>query len=243
MMTTLLYLEHQQQLTGIARITQMRTSDSHGEIELDQTLFYPRGGGQPADIGQIETETGTFKVNDVRMQDGIVIHVGKVIRGSMKVGQDATLHVDATVREHHAQLHTAGHLLDVAMLHTGFGFPPNKGYHYPDSPYVEYTGIIPPEDRPRAKTALETEMDRLRSEGFEVQHRIVQAEDVPQLCYAVPSQLPADKPIRIVTVYGDKGIPCGGTHVANINQLKPVRIKKIKVKSGKTRITYVLEAT
>jgi len=61
------------------------------------------------------------------------------------------------------------------------------------------------------------------------------------LCDFVPSYLsPADNSIRIVTVAGEFGCPCGGTHVKNISEIGSVKIPKISAKSGKTRVSYLL---
>lgn len=236
--TQLLYLEQSNLEKITARILAIQNDDEQILLRLDQTIFYPRGGGQPHDQGIIESETGRFAVNDVYFADGWVYHAGKFLTGRFDVGQDVNLILDMERRSQHAKLHTAGHLLDVAVLNLGFEMTPTKGYHYPDSPYVEYDGVIPAEIRAETKQKLDAELSRLIDEGFEIQDQLVTADQLPDLCYFVPARLPEGKPIRVVTVYDRLGCPCGGTHIKNINQLGAVTIRKIKVKSGKTRITY-----
>ena len=48
--------------------------------------------------------------------------------------------IDENKRRLYARLHSAGHLLDVAVSNIGLSWQPGKGYHFPDSPYVEYIG-------------------------------------------------------------------------------------------------------
>ena len=62
-----------------------------------------------------------------------------------QAGQRASLSLDSAKRLRHAALHSAGHAVDTAMVGAvGPGvFLPLKGYHFEDSPYVEYRGVIP----------------------------------------------------------------------------------------------------
>jgi len=46
---------------------------------------------------------------------------------------------------------------------------------------------------------------------------------------------------RVVIVGGDKGCPCGGTHVKNTNEIKKMTVRKLKVKKGRTKISYDVE--
>ena len=53
----------------------------------------------------------------------------------------------------------------------------------------------------------------------------------------VPDYIPTDKPCRVV-MYGDFGVPCGGTHVANLSELVSMTIRKIKSEKGNIRVAY-----
>ncbi len=239
--TQLLYLENSLQFDANGTIlTVQDQEDGKKAVILDQTIFYPQGGGQPCDLGIIETESGVFEVTSVYFDAEIVYHVGNFRSGRFDSDQPAKISINSERRLQLSKIHTAGHLLDVAMLNLDLKLPPTKGYHYPDSPYVEYLGIIPAEDRAEVKQKLESELKRLIQEGFEVKAQSATRDQLADLCYFVPAWLPEDKPIRVVTVYGKLACPCGGTHVKNINELGSVKIKKIKAKSGKTRITYQL---
>lgn len=63
----------------------------------------------------------------------------------MQAGQPASLALDSAKRLRHAALHSAGHAVDRAVVEAvGIGvFSPLKGYHFEDSPYVEYRGKLP----------------------------------------------------------------------------------------------------
>ncbi len=81
------------------------------EVVLDQTMFYPEGGGQPADIGTLSGEDVTVEVTDVREFDGVVLHRtdGDPGKGDFVRGQ-----IDAARRKRLMQHHTATHIIGYA---------------------------------------------------------------------------------------------------------------------------------
>ena len=99
-------------------------SEENGKIilELDQTIFYPQGGGQPYDQGVIENASEVFNVEEVRYVEGIVKHIGTGY--SFQVGEEVTLKVDESRRKLHMRLHSGGHLLDMAINKIGLGWKP-----------------------------------------------------------------------------------------------------------------------
>jgi Ser-tRNA(Ala) deacylase AlaX len=63
--------------------------------------------------------------------------------------------IDAEFRRVNARIHSAGHLLDVAMNRAGrTDLKPGKGYHFEAGPYVEYIGVVEEKDRPALKDTL-----------------------------------------------------------------------------------------
>ncbi|MDQ4144277.1 MAG: alanine--tRNA ligase, partial [Actinomycetota bacterium] len=89
-----------------------------GELILRETPFYPRGGGQIGDRGEIRTESGTFRVDDTFWGiAGVVVHSGTVVAGVIRTGQEATAIVDPGHREGVRQSHTATHILHWSLRH------------------------------------------------------------------------------------------------------------------------------
>src|SRR5690242_13012165 len=99
MSTKLLYMEHMQELEADAQVVRTDQRDGKHIIYLDQTVFYPQGGGQPYDTGVIENEHARFVVTEVRFIDGEVLHIGHYENGSLVVGDDVTCRVDNERRE------------------------------------------------------------------------------------------------------------------------------------------------
>ncbi len=96
-------------------------------LVLDKTNFYSEMGGQVPDHGRLlvmrETRSnpndthhgGEFRVEDVQAFGGYVLHIGRVTRGEVRVGDDVQLHIDNQRRLHVASNHTATHLLNLAL--------------------------------------------------------------------------------------------------------------------------------
>lgn len=210
-------------------------------IVLDETLFYPQGGGQPYDIGTISNETSIFIVQEVRLIDGIVKHFGEFEKGQFEPGDTVTLKIDKDRRVLNSKLHTLGHVIDEAVIKLGhLDWKAGKGYHFPDSPFVEYIGELAPDATEPLKEALQQETNRLLQEDFNVKTFFAAIEDLPKFCREIPDYIPQNKPCRVAIVHGDLGIPCGGTHVKNIIDIGPVKIRKVSSKKGRIKVSYTL---
>src|SRR5712692_10877439 len=92
-----------------ATVVGCHVSDSHTEVILDQTAFYPTSGGQPFDTGTL----GAARVTDViDRDDGTVAHV---VNEAIPVGQLVRGAVDWPRRFDHMQQHTGQHILSAAF--------------------------------------------------------------------------------------------------------------------------------
>lgn len=85
-------------------------------IVLKETPFYPEGGGQIGDQGEIVADKGTVEVIDAKkLPDGKIVHIGKVVRGSISAGNKVKVLVNNHNRLNTARNHTATHLLHQAL--------------------------------------------------------------------------------------------------------------------------------
>ena len=240
--TNLLYLTDSYLLETYAVVVAVPDTETGSKaIVLDRTIFYPQGGGQPFDLGLIIINCKEFNVRSVRFLNGLVYHFVEEDLYEDLIEQKAQLKVNIERRQLNSKLHTAGHLLDIAMTNAGINFQPTKGYHFPDGPYVEYDGVIAPEDRLAILSKVEFEANQLIKSGKKVEELIVESyEELHHYCKYVPEYIPKDKPVRVVKI-ANVACPCGGTHIGNIAELGGLSVSKIKVKSGKTRISYQLK--
>jgi Ser-tRNA(Ala) deacylase AlaX len=237
MSTKLLYLENMHDLEADAYVERVDKQDGRDVVYLDQTILYPQGGGQPYDTGVIQNEDTKFIVEEVRFVDGEVLHIGHFEGRSFIQGEDAHIIVDADRRRLNARLHSAGHVVDMAVSNLCPDWVPAKGYHFPDSPYVEYDGQFDPEKRDELMAEIERLGNEYVKQGTPVTCRFVEHAELKQLCRHVPTNIPTNKPIRVVQ-FDNFAVPCGGTHVKSLDELKDLTITKLKKKDKYLRVGY-----
>lgn len=140
--TKLIYLEQMGLDTCDACVVDILTEDGKTIVVLDQTIFYPQGGGQPSDTGVIQAGSKVFNVTEVRFVNGKVNHIGNFETEAFDLGESVTCRIDLVKRNSHSQIHSAGHLIDMALKRLGIKWEPGKGYHFLNGPYVEYSGSL-----------------------------------------------------------------------------------------------------
>ena len=215
--------------------------DNQQAVVLDQTIFYPQGGGQPYDKGLIKNGNNIFVVEEVRFKDGTVYHIGFFQKGSFNTSTPVTLHVDKTRRIFNSRNHTAGHLIDIAMRNLGINSIPTKGYHFPQGAYVEYEGTFDATKRDILQTRLAKAADDLIKQTISITIATVSRDKLTTIVPSIPDYVPHDKPSRVMIVQEYPVIPCGGTHVQNTKEVGSIIIDKIKNKKGSLRISYSIQ--
>ena len=108
-------------LTATSRISVMTTEEEvvnaltdgqNGTIIVDETPFYATMGGQEADQGIITIGDSEFAVKDtIKLLGGKIGHVGTVVKGMFKTGDEVTLSVNGALRADTCKNHSATHLL------------------------------------------------------------------------------------------------------------------------------------
>jgi Ser-tRNA(Ala) deacylase AlaX len=236
--THLLYLEDFSLLTAQATVIDVIAQDDKQVIILDQTVFYPQGGGQPYDKGVITSDNATFIVQEVRFVDGIVKHIGVFASGMLQIGETVNCTVEKDRRHLHCRLHSGGHVVDMAVNALKLEWTPGKGYHFPEGPYVEYSGVLP-EDKENLRLQIEKQCNELIAQQITTTLQFMNKEEMQKICRFVSDALPSNKPLRVV-MYGNFAVPCGGTHVANLADIKGITIRKISTKGDAIRVSYAV---
>lgn len=223
------------------------TDDGHTDVVLDQTCFYARGGGQDWDQGTMTKPMpmtkpdAEFKVEEVRLdENGIVHHRGPLTSGSLSEGDAVSCQVDHERRAVNMRLHSAAHVIDMAVAQLGLDWIGTKGQHYPHLSAIEYSGTWHPEKAEGLRSEIESLANQLIEKGSHNTLRFMPVEEMHNYCRHVPNNLPKNKPGRVV-MYDDFGVPCGGTHVRDIKQVGKITIPKLKEKKGVIRLSYAVE--
>lgn len=224
-------------LEADAHVMRVEKQDGRDVVYLDQTILYAQGGGQPYDTGVIKNDHVKFIVEEVRFVDGEVLHFGNFDDDSFKRDEAVHIIVDADRRKLHARLHSAGHVVDMAVSQLCPDWIPGKGYHFPDSPYVEYDGQIDFEKRDELIADIAKLGNEFIKQAMPVSFKFVNYDELKKLCRHIPENIPTNKPTRVV-IFDNFAVPCGGTHVKNLAELEELTITKIKNKDGKIRVGY-----
>ena len=215
-------------------------SGVEGIVVLDKTPFYAEMGGQVADHGVIRTETAEFTVTDVQKnKGGKFMHYGKLVSGSLSVGDTVTASIDEKRRKAIMRAHSATHLLDYA-LRTVLGDHAHQAGSLvePDRLRYDFTHFS-------AVTADElVKISRLVSElvleGMPVETKEMPIDEAKKLgAIALFGEKYGDV-VRVVNMGGKSIELCGGTHVDNTAKVGPFRItSESSVASGVRRIEAV----
>ena len=237
MNTNLLYLANLDSIHCAAHVVEITNDDTRVIIILDQTVFYPQGGGQPYDTGRIENSSGTFIVTEVRFVDGVVKHIGKFEHGFCAVGDAVQCKVTVDRRNLNTRLHSAGHLIDMAVAQLNLAWVPGKAFHFPEGAYVEYAGDLEGIDKEALLQNIQDVCKELIAANMQTTITFMNKEQMNTVCHFVSPYIPDDKPGRVV-MYGSFGIPCGGTHVKCSADVKDIQIRKIKMEKGNIRVSY-----
>lgn len=235
-MTQLDYLNDTFLFETQAKFSQTAEHEDKGlAVILENTVFYPQGGGQPADQGEIVAESGAvFNVTDVRLDaEGVVWHFGAFASGNFATGETVSLKINQERRIQNAKNHSAGHLLDCAVEKLQLTqLVPTKGFHFPEGSYVEYEGTL--ENGAEILTWLQATLNDILE-----QNPIVVIQD---LSYDEARQqgitAPPGKSARMVNFEGFAACGCGGTHMPSAKEIGAINLRKIKSKKGKTKISY-----
>ena len=216
------------------------TAGQDAILVLDQTPFYAEMGGQVADHGVIRTETAEFTVTDVQKnKGGKFMHYGKLVSGSLTVGDTVTAAIDETRRKAVMRAHSATHLLDYA-LRTVLGDHAHQAGSLvePDRLRYDFTHFS-------AVTAEElTKISRLVSDlildGMDVETKEMPIDEAKKLgAIALFGEKYGDV-VRVVNMGGKSIELCGGTHVDNTAKVGSFRItSESSVASGVRRIEAV----
>jgi len=213
--------------------------DNH--IVLDNTFFYAEGGGQPADIGTITVGYAVYRVVDVQVYDGVIVHTVDNPDGDLEIGKGdiATGNVDERRRMALARHHTATHIInDAARAVLGKHIWQAGAQKFEDRSRLDlshYKHISPEELR-----QIELLANRIVMENKRVTTEWMSRTEAEQIYGFGLYQggVPPGEKIRIVKV-GEDVEACGGTHCTSTGLIGPIKIlKSERIQDGVERIEF-----
>ncbi len=220
------------------RLTRLETDvlsrgeeDGHPFVVLADTILFPEGGGQPADLGAV----GGVPVIDVRKVDGVIRHVLVGAEPALPTGR-VTVVLDWARRFDHMQQHTAQHLL-TAVAERRFGWR-TTSFHL-----GEATCDIELDSRD-VDTSRVTELEEAVAAEIHAARPVTMRRVGPE-AYAALSVRSRGLPeghtgdIRLVEIQGIDLNTCGGTHCASTSEIEALKLLGTEGMRGGTRLSWV----
>ena len=227
-------------LTTETEIVEALSDGEVGTVIVEQTPFYATMGGQQGDKGIIRTAAGEFQVEDtIKLLGGKVGHVGKMISGMMKTGDEADLSVDAALRAKICKNHSATHLLQKALREVlGTHVEQAGSYQDAEITHFDFThfSAVTPEELVRVQKIVNDKI----FESMNVTVKEMPIEEAKKLGAMALFGEKYGKVVRVVDIEGWSTEFCGGTHVKNTAQIGGFKIvSESSVAAGIRRIEAV----
>ena len=222
----------------------VETAKNGDEIEIitNQTPFYGESGGQVGDQGLIQTVDCEINIKDTQKKVGdLLIHIGKIEKGSIKVGESVNLSIDINKRNNSKANHSATHLLHESLRRTLGKHVTQKG------------SLVSPErlrfDFSHNKPIEKNEMNKINkivndfvNGSSDVQTRIMTPKEAVGLgALALFGEKYGDE-VRVVFMGKENNgffstELCGGTHVKNTKEIGEFRVvSQSSIASGVRRV-------
>lgn len=240
-----------------SKITVLTTSDAivdelsegmEGTVLVEETPFYATMGGQAADTGVICTDHGRFAVEDtIKLQGTKIGHVGKMVSGSLRTGENVTLEVEESRRNLTANNHSATHLMQKALrMVLGNHVEQAGSLVDKDKLRFDFTHFSPMTEEEIAE--VESIVNEEINKGLDVCTSEMTLEEAKKTgAMALFGEKYGDT-VRVVQMGDFSSELCGGTHVENTRNISAFKIvsesgvaagvRRIEALTGQGLIAY-----
>ena len=211
--TKKLYYEDVYKKEFTAKVLECRQGKKGYEVILDQTAFYPEGGGQPGDTGSL----GEAAVTDVHEKNGELIHCTD---RALEPGTEVQGQINWARRFDLMQQHSGEHIVS-GLVHEAFGYD-NVGFHMgSDVITIDFSGML--DEAQMAE--IEAKANQIIWENQEVEIFYPSEEELKELEYRSKKELSGW--VRIVRFPGADTCACCGTHVTRTGEIGMVKLLSV----------------
>lgn len=224
-MTIRLFDQDVNMLDFTARVLACDPAGDEWDVVLDRTAFFPEGGGQGADHGQL----GNARVLDAHEKEGVILHRTDA---PLTVGDTVEGHVEAERRLSMMQQHTGEHILS-GLICRLYGYH-NVGFHIgTEAVTLDFNGPLTEEQA--------REAERLANECVwrdqPVHAWIPEKEELARLEYRSKKAIDGD--VRIVSIDGVDTCACCGTHVPTTGRVGQIKVLSVQKYKGGVRLSIL----
>lgn len=225
-MTRRLYYDDAYRTAFSARVIQRLIYANHPAVILDQTCFYPSGGGQPCDTGWLNGVEVIDVIADE--ENGDILHV----LAADLPHDPVEGRIDWSRRFDHMQQHTGQHILSQAFSRAANA--ETVSFHL--GAEIATIDLNLPRLSPEQVEQVEGLANQVVFSDRPVRARFVAPDELAAYSLRRPPQVQG--PIRIVEIEGFDATPCGGTHVARTGEVGMIKIIRLDRRGEETRVEF-----
>jgi len=238
--TRLLYYEDAYIKEFSARILAKHEANGRYKIVLDQTAFYPVGGGQSSDTGTLKGANGEAAVSDVRIESHTVVHIAEV-KGSINAGEAVTGVINWNPRYALMRNHTLAHLMAEA-IRRATGLPSEVVSSGLDLDKARLD-IVQEGSLGAFLPAIQEVANSVIRENRPVEIKTLQRKEAEEYVARFHESLktlpPQVQTVRIVEVRDWHACACGGTHVKSTGEIEHAEVlRRMSKGKGVERIEF-----
>ena len=221
-MTSKLYEEDRHLREFSARVLDCRKEGDGWAVILDRTAFFPEGGGQEGDRGELEN----VRVLDTRILDGEILHLTD---GPLPIGETVTGRLDWDLRFRRMQDHSGEHIVS-GLVYQKYGYN-NVGFHLGDGEVtLDFSGEL---TGPQLEE-IELLANRAVTENIPVQTWYPDGDELAATEYR--SKLDLTENVRLVRIPGIDTCACCAPHVKRTGEIGLIKILDFMRHRGGVRI-------
>jgi Ser-tRNA(Ala) deacylase AlaX len=239
--TRRLYLDDAYVKEFKAKIRFVQKANGQLKVILDQSAFYPIGGGQPSDTGVIRGAEAEALVKEVRVENGMVVHAVDQGKGDFREGEEVTGVLDWDRRYALMRNHTLAHLM-AEVIRKLIGLPVevvSSGLDVDKARLdMAYEGSLGP-----FVSEIEKMTDQVIEENRAVEIKMMPRDEaetyVARFHESLKTLPPGVRTVRVVEIKDWHACACGGTHVKNTGEIGATEVlRRMSKGKGVERIEF-----
>ena len=224
-MTEKLFYEDSHRTEFTAKVISCEEAKDGFCVVLDQTAFFPEGGGQYADTGIL----GNTEVTDVHEKNDVIFHS---VTAPLEVGSIVSGKINWKERFEKMQQHTGEHIVS-GIVHERFGYN-NVGFHLgADYCTMDFDGPISKAQLKEIETAANEAVYR----NLEVEVLYPSKEELKDMDYR--SKIEIEGQVRIVTIPGYDVCACCAPHVRRTGEIGSLKVMNVQSYKGGVRVSIL----
>ena len=220
-----------------AKILWHKKLDGETEIILDKTAFYPEGGGQPSDIGFLQSNGEKIQVKSARKDGNSIIHT---LIGSLKTGDKVHGLIDWDHRYMLMKHHTGTHLVNGALRQILGEHVWQAGSQLGvNEARFDFSHYKPLSDKDIK--SIEKKANEFIKQSVDVQKKVLDRNTAEKKFgfRLYQGGVPPGNAIKVLNIPGVDVEACGGTHLNNTSEVEKIRILKVeRIQDGVNRVVF-----